>query len=343
MRPVRPLLSLHVVAGLIQPSALVIGLWLVMAACSAEPSIGPATGSVRVAVTTAPIAGSPASYPVTIDNRTPQEVGAGGSMTVSDLDVGTHTIVLGGVSGSCTVESGNTRKVEVAAGETAGVSFLVTCGPETGSIAVTVTTSGGTPDPDGYNIVLDGGASRPIAATTTTIIGSLPAGVHSFALEGLAPNCTMGLGVKPKTATVVAGQTAAAAFAVTCRMVEPGWTTLALPPGYQTTGLWASGPTDIYLAAASQPRHNVLLHYDGTSWSEAYHGDPAEDTYPTGVWGLSPSQVFAFGLYSMVRYDGSRWTSGPGAAGAFDGADYEAMWGSSPADLFAVACMIRTG
>jgi hypothetical protein len=124
-------------------------------------------------------------------------------------------------------------------------------------------------------------------------------------------------------------------FAVTCIPVVPEWNTLALPEGVHATGLWAAGASDIFVAGHDDNPdggHGPVLHYDGTAWREQFRADD-RDSFEN-VWGLSPSQVFAFGLYSLARYDGSRWTLDQGASSG--GPIYTALWGSSPADLFAV-------
>src|SRR5206468_12684517 len=82
---------------------------------------------------------------------------------------GSHSVVLSGVAGNCTVSGGTSRTVSVTAGSTASTSYSVSCAPSspgTGSLTVTTATSGasGDLDPDGYTVSVDGGAaSQPIA------------------------------------------------------------------------------------------------------------------------------------------------------------------------------------
>lgn len=145
--------------------------------CSAEERTGPATGSLRATATTTNSPVPSPSYAVSVDGRTPQDLGASASATVSDLVAGTHTVILSGVPDSCTIAGENPRTVEVGAGATTEVGFVVTCAPVTGAIAVTVSTTGESPDPDGYTVVLDNGTSQPVATSGTTTIGGVPAGV----------------------------------------------------------------------------------------------------------------------------------------------------------------------
>jgi hypothetical protein len=155
-----------------------------------------------------------------------------------------------------------------------------------------------------------------------------------LALAGVAENCRV-LGENPRTVMLGLGAGASLDFAVTCVPIVSGWKTLALPEGVRATGLWAAGPADIYVTGhddSPDAGHSLVLHYNGTAWSEQLRADD-RDMF-TNVWGLSPTQVFAFGLYSLARYDGSRWTLDQGASSA--GPIYGALWGSSPTDLFAV-------
>src|SRR4029453_51375 len=61
-------------------------------------------------------------------------------------------------------------------------------GPNTGQIAVTVTTRGGGPDPDGYTRSLDGHEGVAIAANAARTL-TVDQGSHTLALGGLAATC----------------------------------------------------------------------------------------------------------------------------------------------------------
>jgi len=83
----------------------------------------------------------------------------------------------------------------------------------------------------------------------------------------------------------------------------------------------------------------VVLHYNGTSWSTAWRAPGAQ---LAGVWGTSPSDVFAVGAEMrdwgpagpvIQHYDGMAWTDMPLPA---DAILVGGVWGSSPSDVFAV-------
>jgi TolB protein len=83
-----------------------------------------------------------------------------------------------------------------------------------GTIRVTVTTSGATPDPDGYLLSISGLADRPVTDGSIDVVDA-PAGNRTLALSGLSPNCSVA-GDNPRSITVIADQTVSTAFNVSC-------------------------------------------------------------------------------------------------------------------------------
>src|SRR5207253_1748558 len=145
-------------------------------------------------------------------------------VTFSGLSTGSHTVVLSGVAGNCSVSGGTSRTVTVPAGATASTSFSVTCTappPQTGSLSVSASTTGSNLDPDGYTATVDGGASQSVATNGSVTFTGLSAGSHSVALSGVAANCTVG-GSNPRTVTVPAGGTTTTTFSVTCAATGGG-------------------------------------------------------------------------------------------------------------------------
>jgi hypothetical protein len=69
----------------------------------------------------------PDGYTVTVDGSSSQAIGVSGSVTFTGLSVGSHTVVLSGVAGNCSVSGGTSRTVMVPAGGTVTVTFCVTC------------------------------------------------------------------------------------------------------------------------------------------------------------------------------------------------------------------------
>ena len=179
-------------------------------------STGPgATGGLEVTLTITGEALDANGCVFTVDGTGQTRILAGESTTYTGLSVGQHEVAISDVAGNCQVLGGATRSVSVAADQTATVIYAVTCAEAVGSIDVHMTTEGEDQDPDGYEVVIDGGAPSAIGINGTLLVGALAAGDHTLAIEGVALNCAVG-GSNPRTLAVVAGQTTHAAITVTC-------------------------------------------------------------------------------------------------------------------------------
>ena len=88
-------------------------------------------------------------------------------------------------------------------------------GPPAGSLQVTTATTGPEPDPDGYAVSIDGGASQAIGANASRQIDGLSVGAHTVELAGLASNCSLSGGARLDV-EVAANTVTPAGFAVTC-------------------------------------------------------------------------------------------------------------------------------
>jgi hypothetical protein len=93
--------------------------------------------------------------------------------------------------------------------------------PTTGNILVTTSTSPpeNVPTSD-YTVTVDGTVSQSIPPNGSVTFPDLQPGTHQVALSGLPANCQL-TSPNPVTVTVVAGETATAAFSVTCSAAPP--------------------------------------------------------------------------------------------------------------------------
>src|SRR2546427_330235 len=93
--------------------------------------------------------------------------------------------------------------------------------PTTGSVRVTVATTGADLDPNGYMVVLDGDTlsgrtqTQPIALNGTVTFSQLTPGNHALALGDATANCLVA-GANPRAVSVGAGQAAQITFQITC-------------------------------------------------------------------------------------------------------------------------------
>jgi len=86
--------------------------------------------------------------------------------------------------------------------------------PSAGTLIVTTTTTGGTPDPDGYVITVNGGQAHSIQNDGSTTYALAP-GSYTVQISGLASNCSVSNGPS-RQATVAAGQQSTVSFTVDC-------------------------------------------------------------------------------------------------------------------------------
>ena len=93
-------------------------------------------------------------------------------------------------------------------------------GPEAPALRVTTATGGGTTDPDGYTLVIDGHGAIPMAALDTVLETGLTPGDHTTDLQGVAAGCSVQDGAS-RSVTAVEGTTVAVDFSVTCTAAEP--------------------------------------------------------------------------------------------------------------------------
>jgi hypothetical protein len=157
-------------------------------------------------------------YTVTVDGGASQTIAANGNVTFTLLYAASHSVVLSGVPGNCTVSGLNQQQVNVSAGQTASIAFSASCTPlgsGNGTLTVMTGTTGSNLDPDGYTVTVDGTVSQPIATTNGSATFTVPAGANPVALSGVASNCSVS-GANPGTVTVAAGGNGTATLAVTC-------------------------------------------------------------------------------------------------------------------------------
>src|SRR6266566_7238171 len=177
----------------------------------------PPSGSLRVTTSTSGDNPDTDGYTATVDGTTSQSIASNSStgVTFTGLSVSSHTVELTGVAANCTVSGGASHTVNVTAGQTTTEPFSISCTATTGTLNVTTSTSGGSPDPNGYTFTVDGGPSQPIQTNQTIPLTGVSATSHTVDLGDVAGNCTV-TGGTSRTVTVPAGGSVTASFAVSC-------------------------------------------------------------------------------------------------------------------------------
>lgn len=105
-----------------------------------------------------------------------------------------------------------------------------------------------------------------------------------------------------------------------------GWSPVASPnprgAGYRLLGVSADSPTDAWAVGSNRDRSSfagetLILHWDGTSWSQVPSPNPSRDNSLVGVSANSPTDAWAVGNYYdsnlalvalILHWDGTSWS-----------------------------------
>jgi hypothetical protein len=207
----------------------------------ADVVVGPELGTLEITTATSGPEQDPDGYAASVDGGTAEGIGINATARRTGLPVGNHTVVLSGLASNCTVAGGTSLTVSITADTVVTAAFAVECAPTTGSIQVTLASTGQPADPDGYELLLDGADAQAVAVSATVTLPGIAPGPHTLGLGGVAQNCQVE-GDDPQGLTVVAGQTATAAITVTCAAAPPATGTLHVT----TTTSGASQDADGY-------------------------------------------------------------------------------------------------
>ena len=179
--------------------AAVIGLGgaLLAGAChgdSTQPDTPPTTGSIRVVVS---MTGTDLpSRNVVSSNGRYVNPGADGVGVLTKIPPGTQLVSLQ-VPVNCRVDGDNPRSVEVTAGQTANISFSMTCQATTGTLRIVASTTGVDLDPNGFAVDVNGFSitgvryrrTSGIGPNETLVFSPVAAGNNSVVISGFALNC----------------------------------------------------------------------------------------------------------------------------------------------------------
>ncbi|HEX2724067.1 MAG TPA: hypothetical protein VHM24_14210, partial [Gemmatimonadaceae bacterium] len=190
------------------------------AGCDDQPGItDPKSGdlTVTVATTGSRIDLDSDGYTVSVDGGSPLNVASSASVTFRGLAPGTHVLLLAGLAPNCSVSGANPRSVEIGASGTSGTiasAFFITCAAKTGSIQISVATSGPDADANGYALLF-AGRRGDIESNGTRSFPDIREGSYDVFLTDLAGNCSVD-GPNPVRVNVSFGTSAPVAFTIKC-------------------------------------------------------------------------------------------------------------------------------
>jgi hypothetical protein len=203
----------------------------------AHNPIQPSVGDLQITVTTDGERLSSEGFSYILDTNAPEPIASNTTIQLTGLFVGAHTIALTSLPSECSVTSANPVAVSVTDDVTATATFDVSCvAPGTGSIRVSVTTSG--PGPFNYSLLLDGGNQGTIAANGTEVLSEIATGSHAVGLADIPANCQLQES-DPQIITVLADEEASLFFTITC--TSPAALTGTLSITTTTTGTDPNG------------------------------------------------------------------------------------------------------
>jgi Tol biopolymer transport system component len=237
-------------------------------------------GSIEVASITTGESTDPDGYSVAIDGGEGRSIGPNATLALPEVPAGAHELTLAGIAPNCAAVGSNPRTVTVIAGDAVRITFQVSCSVPTGRVEVTITTTGESPDPDGYSVALDGGPGRAVEPDAAVAFSGVSAGVHQVELDGIAPNCQVAGGENPRTLTV-GTDTARTAFEIACR----------------------PGETLLFASDRTGTSHLYRMHQDGSNIVDLTPSADAHD----GDWSPDGSRIVFSGEsgISVMNADGS--------------------------------------
>jgi len=147
-------------------------------------------------------------------------------------------------------------------------------------LTVNTSTTGGTPDPDGYTVSVSGGGSQSIGTDGSVTFSGLAAGSHTVSLSGIASNCTVSGGTS-RTVNVPQGGTASVSYSIDCPTP---------PPPNQPPSVTAGGDQHVLVG--------LLFNLQGASFSDPDHNGPWTVTIN---WGDGQSDTFTASEGSISR------------------------------------------
>ena len=180
---------------------------------------GPTTGTLEIVTASGGTSPDPDGYQFSVDGGTPQPIGTSATVRLANVSAAQHTVELLGVAANCSVTGDNPLGVAVQAGETARVSFSVTCVATAGSLRVRID---GLPAAVDGAVTVSGPGDFSQLVTETTTLGALTPGDYTVSATDVTNGgTTYTPSVGRPAVTVVAGATTAVTVSYTAQAPAP--------------------------------------------------------------------------------------------------------------------------
>ena len=173
----------------------------------------PTTGTLRITTVTTGSAPDGDGYAFSVDGGAGRPIGNSSTVSLANIPAGQHTVELQGLAQNCSVTGTNPVGVALSAGETAPVSFAVTCAATVGALRVTVS---GLPAGVSAAVTVTGANNFLQAISETRTLSDLRPGTYAVtASEVVSGNTRYSPSVGRPSVDVVAGATAAVTVSYT--------------------------------------------------------------------------------------------------------------------------------
>jgi hypothetical protein len=309
-------------------------------------------GAVAVTTTTTGPSPDPDGYELLVDEQS-QPIGSAATVTVEGLTPGPHSVQLAGLSANCRVEGDNPRQVEIVVGQTAELTFAVTCAagsitwtPQPNVTDADLTEVWGT---SGTNVFTVGERATDTDLFSVIFRYDGTRWDRQLAEDGLRLRGVWGSG--PADVYAVGFDF----FSPDARVLRYDGTRWSPVEGFASDGfeelrllsVWGSSPTDVFIVGAAfdgEFDRSLIFHYDGVSWTRMFVGGDV-DPGLADVWGSGPSDVYAVGQDDfaepsnglVLHFDGQGWSP----VLQVENLLLNSVWGSSATDVFAVGFQVE--
>jgi hypothetical protein len=203
---------------------------LFVTACGTDALVRPSSAATLVITTvTTGLERDADGYQLTLDGTSAGSIASSGRVILPDLVAGAHPVHLEGIAENCRVAGDNPQTVSVESGDTARISFAVTCAAAAVTLRITTRTRGPLPDQDGYLVSLDGAATQAIGSLDSLQLNDIQRGDHGLAVTGIADHCTLD-GSNPRSFAVSGEADVEIALEVSCAALRVSISTEGTSP-----------------------------------------------------------------------------------------------------------------
>lgn len=192
-----------------------LGALLLACSDSSPTEPQPTAGELRVIVNTTGAPGDADGFVLTLDDSVTINIASGDTIVIQNLASGVHKAELTDIAEECSVDGPNPSNVVISSGRQTSLQFQLTCAFLTGTVLVTVTTTG-PPDPAGYELLFGSTLITTIPATSTVRLIDVPRGIYLITVRGAESNCEY-LTPGSMTVTVQVDEESVVDFRLDCR------------------------------------------------------------------------------------------------------------------------------